>query len=78
MTHNIPENNTYVYFRYTDAKTVMVVFNNNAKEQIVKTNRFKENIKNYKLGKDVITGKTFDLASEITLEPKSALILELQ
>lgn len=78
MTHYIPENNTYVYFRYTDAKTVMVVFNNNAKEQIVKTNRFKENIKNYKLGKDVITGKTFDLASEITLEPKSALILELQ
>ncbi|WP_163400774.1 glycoside hydrolase family 13 protein [Flavobacterium fluviatile] len=78
MTHYIPENNTYVYFRFTDAKTVMVVFNNNAKEQIVKTNRFKENIKNYKSGKDVITGKTFDLASEITLEPKSALVLELE
>ncbi|WP_431243837.1 glycoside hydrolase family 13 protein [Flavobacterium sp. P21] len=78
MTHYIPENNTYVYFRYNDAKTVMVIFNNNAKEQVVKTNRFKENIKNFKSGKDVITGKTFDLASEITLEPKSALVLELE
>lgn len=78
MTHYIPENNTYVYFRYTDAKTVMVVFNNNTKEQIVKTNRFKENIKNFKSGKDVLTGKTFDLSSEITLEPKSALVLELK
>jgi glycosidase len=78
MTHYIPENNTYVYFRYTDAKTVMVVFNNNAKEQVVKTNRFQENIKNHTLGKDIITGKTFDLASEITLEPKSALVLELE
>jgi glycosidase len=78
MTHYIPENNTYVYFRYTDSKTVMVVFNNNAKEQIVKTNRFKENIRNYTSGKDVISGKTFDLSSEITLEPKSALVLELE
>jgi hypothetical protein len=78
MTHYIPENNTYVYFRYTDAKTVMVVFNNNAKEQTIKTNRFKENIKNFKSGKDVLTGKTFDLASEITLEPKSAIVLELE
>ncbi len=78
MTHYIPENNTYVYFRYTDAKTVMVVFNNNAKEQTIKTNRFKENIKNFKSGKDILTGKTFDLTSEITLEPKSAIVLELE
>ncbi|MEO8239711.1 MAG: glycoside hydrolase family 13 protein [Flavobacterium sp.] len=78
MTHYIPENNTYVYFRYTDSKMVMVVFNNNAKEQTIKTNRFRENIKNFTSGKDILTGKTFDLASEIILEPKSALILELE
>ncbi|MEP6931353.1 MAG: glycoside hydrolase family 13 protein [Flavobacterium sp.] len=78
MTHYIPENNTYVYFRYTDAKTVMVVFNNNAKPQTIKTDRFKENIKTFKSGKDIITGKTFDLTSEISLEPKSAVILELE
>lgn len=78
MTHYIPENNTYVYFRYTNAKTVMVVFNNNAKPQTIKTNRFQENIKNFKSGKDILTNKKFDLSSEITLEPKSALVLELE
>ena len=78
MTHYIPENNIYVYFRYTDSKTVMVVFNNNATAQTVKTNRFKENIKNFKSGKDILTGKTFDLAAEISLEPKSAVVLELE
>ena len=78
MTHYIPENNTYVYFRYTDAKTVMVVFNNNAKPQTIKTNRFQENIKNFKTGKDILTDKKFDLTSEITLEPKSAVVLELE
>ncbi|MNG09866.1 hypothetical protein D3C84_933050 [compost metagenome] len=56
----------------------MVVFNNNVKAQTVKTSRFKENIKTFKSGKDVITGKTFDLATEINLEPKSAVILELE
>lgn len=78
MTHYIPENNTYVYFRYTDAKTVMVVFNNNAKPQTIKTKRFQENIKNFKSGKDILTNKKFDLSSEITLEPKSAIVLELE
>lgn len=78
MTHYIPENNTYVYFRYTDAKTVMVVFNNNAKPQTIKTNRFQENIKNFKTGTDILTDKKFDLTSEITLEPKSAVVLELE
>jgi hypothetical protein len=28
MTHYIPENNVYVYFRYTDNKTVMILMNN--------------------------------------------------
>ncbi|WP_394336102.1 cyclomaltodextrinase C-terminal domain-containing protein [Flavobacterium cheongpyeongense] len=33
------------------------MFNNNAKQHVLKTSRFKENIKNYISGKDVITGK---------------------
>jgi L-rhamnose mutarotase len=37
MTHYIPENNVYVYFRYTDKKTVMVVINNNPTQQTFKT-----------------------------------------
>lgn len=78
MTHYIPENNVYVYFRYTDNKSVMVVMNNSGMDQTIKINRFQENIGNYKTGKDVLSGKSFDLKSEITLESKSVLILELE
>jgi glycosidase len=78
MTHYIPENNVYVYFRYTDKKTVMVVINNNPTQQTFKTARFQENIKTSKTGKDVLTGNSYDLSSEISLEGKSFLILELE
>jgi glycosidase len=77
-THYVPENNIYVYFRYNDKETVMVVINNSDKSQPFKTDRFKENIKGFKSGKDVISGRTIDLSTEIATEPKSALILELE
>lgn len=77
MTHYIPENNVYVYFRYDDKETVMVVINNAAETKTFKTDRFQENIKNFKSGKDVLTTKSVDLKNEISLEGKSVLILEL-
>ena len=77
-THYVPENNVYVYFRYNENESVMVVVNNNAEKQTFKTNRFAENIKNYQSGKDIFTEKTFDLNNDITIEGKSVLILELK
>lgn len=78
MTHYIPEDNTYVYFRYDSKESVMVLFNNSNETKAINTNRFAENILNYKTSKDVITGKEIDVANKITLEPKSVLILELK
>ena len=77
-THYIPENNVYVYFRYNEKETVMVVINNNSEKQILKTNRFKENIQNFKSGKEVLSGKIVDLNTDIEIEGKSTLILELK
>ena len=77
-THYVPENNVYVYFRYNENESVMVVVNNNAEKQTFKTNRFAENIKNYQSGKDIFTETTFDLNNDITIEGKSVLILELK
>lgn len=77
-THYVPENNVYVYFRYNENESVMVVVNNNAEKQTFKTNRFAENIKNYLSGKDIFTETTFDLNNDITIEGKSVLILELK
>ena len=77
MKHYVPENNVYVYFRYTDTKSVMVVLNNSATRQTITTKRFQESTQNYTNGKEVLTGKTIDIKNEITIEAKSALIIEL-
>ena len=78
MTHYIPENNVYVYFKYNADETVMVIINNSNDKKTVATDRFKENIKNFTSGREVITAQTFDLTKEVMLEPKSVLILELK
>jgi hypothetical protein len=38
----------------------MVLINNSNETKTIKTDRFKENIKNFKTGKDVISELTFD------------------
>jgi hypothetical protein len=78
MTHYIPENNVYVYFRYTDNKTVMVLMNNSNEIQTIKTARFQESVKAYTTGKRFFKRLTFDISKEIILEPKSVVILELK
>lgn len=76
-THYAPENNTYVYFRYNEKESVMVIINNSSEKQTLKTNRFAENIGQYKSGSDLISGTSYDLTNELTIEAKSSLILEL-
>ena len=45
--------------------------------QNLKLDRFQENIKPFKSGKDVLTNTNFELNKEISVESKSFLILEL-
>ncbi|MBK0370588.1 glycoside hydrolase family 13 protein [Flavobacterium agrisoli] len=77
MTHYIPENNLYVYFRYTATQTVMVLLNNQDELQSITTQRFAENIQHYSLGRDILSNQLIDITHQILLEPKSSLILEL-
>jgi glycosidase len=77
MTHYIPENNVYVYFRHNETESVMVVINNSADAKTIKTTRFQENIKSFSTGKDLLSGKSVDLKNELSLDGKSVLILEL-
>ncbi len=78
MTHYIPENNVYVYFRHNDKETVMVLINNSVETQDIKTKRFQENIQQYKIGVEVLTNQTLDIQESITIPAKSAYILELK
>nr|WP_257008555.1 glycoside hydrolase family 13 protein [Flavobacterium agri] len=74
----LPENNVYVYFRYNEKESVMVVINNSDKAQTFKTARFAEGLKDFTTGTDVVSGKSVDLEQDVTIEPKSAYILELK
>jgi len=72
----IPAKGIYVYFRYDDKKTVMVVYNSGDKEQSTTTARYAERIKGAKTAKNVITDEVVNL-SDLTIPGKSTLVLEL-
>lgn len=78
LLHFVPQDNVYTYFRKNDEKTVMVVLNNNLKSQNINPERFKQGIAGFSTGKDVISGKTFNLKQAFEIEGKSAVVLELE
>jgi glycosidase len=78
MMHYGPEQNTYVYFRYDGAKKVMVAFNKNKTDTVLKTARFHEMLDGVRSGVDVATGRRVSLDGEVKLPARSALILEIE
>lgn len=74
----LPINEVYVYFRYDDNKTVMVILNNQKNTQTLDLKRFAEGIKSFTKGKDVVSEKEFSLIQPLQVEGKTALVLELQ
>ena len=74
----VPEENTYVYFRYDDKHTVMCVYNGNEKPYSLKLDRFAERIGNAKVGRDIIGRRELALEKELVLEPKSVMVVVLE
>jgi glycosidase len=78
LTHYIPENDVYVYFRSNDEKTVMVVINNGEKNQDLNLERFSENLKNFNKGYDILSEKPMSISEgELKLTGNTSMILEL-
>jgi neopullulanase len=78
LTHYIPENNIYVYFRSHAEKVIMILMNGNKTTQEIKTERFKESIKDFTRGRDVINGDELSDIGQISLSAYSARIIELK
>lgn len=74
----LPENNAYVYFRYNEKETVMVIINNNPEDVELNPTRFAERILDFVKGTDVLTDKEISLKNKIKVEGKSSMILELK
>ncbi|MCI0751124.1 MAG: cyclomaltodextrinase C-terminal domain-containing protein, partial [Flammeovirgaceae bacterium] len=75
--HYLPFENVYVYFRYNDSKTVMVILNNNSLSKIVDTKRFSERMGGFTSAFNVISEETLKDLVTISVAGKSALVLEL-
>ena len=76
--HFGPEKGVYVYFRYNKEEMVMVVLNKNTTTTLVNTNRFEEMMKNKKQATNVLTGGQISLSNQLSVPPKTVLILELK
>ncbi len=74
----IPFDNVYVYFRYKEQKRVMVIINNNTKDQKIDVARFKEGIKDFKTGTDIITDSNINITEDFNIPSKTSMILELK
>ncbi|MEY4903555.1 MAG: hypothetical protein RLZZ292_1370 [Bacteroidota bacterium] len=73
----IPENGTYVFFRYNDKATVMVATNCTNNPVTVATSRFAERMNGFTKAKNVITEEVYSDLSKLKLDKNSTVVLEL-
>ena len=73
----VPVDGVYTYFRYDDAKTVMVVLNTAKAERTLDKARFAERMQGFSRAKDVVTGAVLEDLSKLVVPGNSALVLEL-
>jgi len=78
MQYAPKHNGFYVYFRYNEEESVMVILNKNEKTTPLATDYFYERLDSYKTGTDVITGKAYNIEETIHVPGRTALILELK
>lgn len=75
MMQYAPKEGCYVYFRYDDKQTIMVVMNAGSKSHRIMLSNYEDATKNFKAGKNVVTGEAVSNAFDV--EPKTITILEL-
>lgn len=77
LVHFTPENNIYVFFRFTATEKIMVIMNSNDSEKAIKTKRFEEQIRDYKKGKEITSDAEISDLSNLIIPAKSIQIIEL-
>jgi neopullulanase len=78
LTHFVPLDGIYVYFRHTPEHKVMVVVNNDDSTRTVDTARFREVLGSASTARDVLTRQSVPIAESVTAPARSVTILELQ
>ncbi len=78
MKHYLPKESVYVYFRYNDKESVMVVLNNSKENKTIKGNRFAESLKGFTSGTDIVSGKSIASLASLEVAAGSGMIIELK
>lgn len=77
LTHFIPHNNTYIYFRYNETEKVMVILNNSDEEQKIDIRQFAELAGGNSVGVNILDNTTYQL-NNLKVPAKTGFILELK
>ena len=76
LTHYLPRDGQYVYFRHDGKQTVMVVLNKNRQATQLDLSRFAGMVKDARQGRNVLTGASVDLRAPLALPPMTSVVVE--
>lgn len=75
LTHYLPRDGSYVYFRHDGRQTVMVVLNKNTRDTQLDLGRFAAMIEGARSATNVLTGEQVDLGAPLALPALGSLVL---
>ncbi len=78
LKHYLPQDGVYVYFRYNDNESVMVILNNNKQSKTIDGKRFSESLSGFKSGTDVIGNTQFESLNSIEVPAMSSRVIQLE
>ncbi len=76
QTQFIPYHGIYVIARQYKGRTALTVLNGTSKEARLEVKRYAEVLGGAGRAKDVLTGRYYDLSTDLTMRPRQSLILE--
>lgn len=78
LTHYIPYDGTYVYFRTLGEEVIMTLFNNKHTDQRIELDRFAESTRQAVYAENLLDGKVIALEKDLNIPARTALILKLK
>ena len=76
QTQFIPYDGVYVIARQYEGKTALTILNGTSKPATMKVKRYQEVIGTASRARDVLTGRYYNLDSNVELKPRQSLVLE--
>ncbi len=78
LIHYVPENNVYVYFRYTDNDRVMVIMNMNDEPVTISRDKHIQLLRGFTKGQSITENRSYDVSKDFEVPGKTTTVLELK